>query len=126
MLEQIAAMTLKIKHYDQQIQQLGRAKYPETQALLKVHGVGHITALTFVLTLGNKERFGRSRDVGCYLGLRPRRSQSGDRDSQLRITKAGNVYLRSLLIECANHILRPHGRDSALRQWGLHLASRGR
>jgi transposase len=124
-LEQIAAMTLKIKHYDQQIQQLGRAEYPETQALLKVHGVGHITALTFVLTLGTKERFGRSRDVGCYLGLRPRRSQSGDRDPQLRITKAGNVYLRSLLIECANHILRPHGRDSALRQWGLHLASRG-
>jgi transposase len=124
-LEQIAAMTLKIKHYDQQIQQLSQAKYPETQALLKVHGVGHITALTFVLTLGNKERFGRSRDVGCYLGLRPRRCQSGDRDPQLGITKAGNVYLRSLLIECANHILRPHGRDSALRQWGIHLASRG-
>ena len=87
--------------------------------------VGHITALTFVLTLGNKERFGRSRDVGCYLGLRPRRSQSGEHDPQLGITKAGNVYLRSLLIECSNHILRPHGKDSALRQWGLHLAARG-
>ena len=124
-LEQIAGMTAKIKLYDRQIQELGQTKYPETQALLKVHGVGHITALTFVLTLGNKERFGRSRDVGCYLGLRPRRSQSGDRDPQLGITKAGNVYLRSLLIECANHILRPRGRDSALRQWGLHLASRG-
>jgi transposase len=71
------------------------------------------------------ERSGRSRDVGCYLGLRPRRSQSGERDPQLGITKAGNVYLRSLLIECANHILRPHGRDSTLRQWGLHLAARG-
>ena len=124
-LEQIATMTMKIKQYDRQIQELGQAKYPETQALLKVHGVGHITALTFVLTLGSKERFKQSRDVGCYLGLRPRRSQSGDRDPQLGITKAGNVYLRSLLIECSNHILRPHGRDSALRQWGLHLASRG-
>jgi transposase IS116/IS110/IS902 family protein len=97
----------------------------ETQALLKVHGVGHLTALTFVLTLGSKERFGRSRDVGCYLGLRPRRSQSGDHDPQLGITHAGNAYLRSLLIECSNHILRPHGRDSALRQWGLRLAARG-
>ena len=124
-LEQIAGMTVKIKLYDRQIQELGQTKYPETQALLKIRGVGHITALTFVLTLGNKQRFGRSRDVGCYLGLRPRRSQSGDRDPQLGITKAGNVYLRSLLIECANHILRPRGRDSALRQWGLHLASRG-
>ncbi len=46
---------------------LAQALGPETQALLKVHGVGHLTALTFVLTLGSKERFGRSRDVGCYL-----------------------------------------------------------
>ena len=124
-LEQIAEMTFKIKQYDRQIRELGQAKYPETQALVKVAGVGHLTALTFVLTLGSKERFQRSRDVGCYLGLRPRRSQSGDRDPQLGITKAGNVYLRSLLIECAGHILRPQGKDSSLRQWGLHLASRG-
>jgi len=124
-LQQIAEITVKIKQYDRQIQQLGQTKYPETQALLKVHGVGHLTALTFVLTLGSKERFGRSRDVGCYLGLRPRRSQSGDHDPQLGITHAGNAYLRSLLIECSNHILRPHGRDSALRQWGLHLTARG-
>jgi hypothetical protein len=70
-LQQIAEMTVKIKQYDRQIQLLGQTQYPETQALLKVHGVGHLTALTFVLTLGSKERFGRSRDVGCYLGLRP-------------------------------------------------------
>ena len=124
-LQQIAEMTLKIKQYDRQIQQLGQIEYPETQALLKVHGVGHLTALTFVLTLGNKERFKRSRDVGCYLGLRPMRSQSGEHDPQLGITHAGNAYLRSLLIECSNHILRPQGKDSALRQWGLRLAGRG-
>jgi transposase len=124
-LEQIAEMTVKIKQYDRQIQQLGQTEYPETQALLKVHGIGHLTALTFVLTLGNKERFKCSRDVGCYLGLRPMRSQSGEHDPQLGITHAGNAYLRSLLIECSNHILRPHGKDSALRQWGLHLAARG-
>ena len=67
-----------------------QTEYPETQALLKVYGVGHLTALTYVLTLGNKERFHRSRDVGCYLGLRPRCRQSGDRDPQLGITKVGN------------------------------------
>src|ERR1700751_2872830 len=81
-------MTLKIKQYDRQILELTQTEYPETQALLKVQGVGHITALTFVLTLGNKQRFKRSRDVSCYLGLRLRRSQSGDRDPQLGITKA--------------------------------------
>ena len=45
-LEQIAQMTLKIKQYDRQIQQLGQTEYPETQALLKVHGVGPITVTT--------------------------------------------------------------------------------
>jgi transposase len=124
-LAQIAEMTLKIKQYDREIQRMTQTEYAETQPMMTIHGVGHITALTFVLTLGDKTRFGRSRDVGCYLGLRPKRSQSGERDPQLGITKAGNAYLRSLLIECANHILRPHGRDSALRQWGLHLAARG-
>ena len=114
-LEQIAEMTVKIKHYDRAIKRLTEAEYPETQALIKVYGVGQLTALTYVLTLGSKERFQRSRDVGCYLGLRPRRSQSGDRDPQLGITKAGNIYLRSLLVECANHVLGPHGKDSGLR-----------
>jgi transposase len=124
-LEQIAAISLKIKQYDREIQRMTQTEFAETRPLLTIHGIGHITALTFVLTLGDKQRFSRSRDVGCYLGLRPRRSQSGERDPQLGITKAGNAYLRSLLIECANHILRPHGRNSALRQWGLHLATRG-
>ncbi len=124
-LEQIAEMTKKIKHYDRLIKGLTETEYPETQALIQVYGVGQLTALTYVLTLGSKERFQRSRDVGCYLGLRPKRSQSGDRDPQLGITKAGNIYLRTLLVECANHVLGPHGRDSTSRQWGLHLASRG-
>ena len=124
-LEQIADMTVKIKAYDRAIKRLTETEYPETQALIRVYGVGHLTALTYVLTLGSKERFQRSRDVGCYLGLRPRRSQSGARDPQLGITKAGNGYLRSLLVECANHVLGRHGKESSLRQWGLSLASRG-
>jgi transposase len=71
-LEQIAAMTVKIKQYDRTIKRLVETEYPETQALLQVYGVGQLTALTYILTLGSKERFQRSRDVGCYLGLRPR------------------------------------------------------
>lgn len=70
-------------------------------------GVGALTAVTFVLTIGDKQRFQKSRDVGSYIGLRPRRDQSGSSDPQLGITKVGNGYLRSLLVECANHILGP-------------------
>jgi transposase len=125
LIHQIADISVKIKEYDKAIQQLNATQFPETQALTKVYGVGDLTALTFVLTLGNKERFAKSRDVGPYLGLRPKRSQSGDRDPQLGITKAGNIYLRNLLVECANHVLGPRARDSALRQWGLSLGARG-
>jgi transposase len=124
-LEQIAAMTMKIQQYDRIIKRLTETEYPETQALLQVYGVGQLTALTYVLTLGSKQRFQRSRDVGCYLGLRPKRSQSGDRDPQLGITKAGNGYLRQLLVECANHVIGPHGKDSTLRRWGLSLGAHG-
>jgi transposase len=125
LLDQIEQMTTQIRAYEREIEQMGKTTYPETQSLVQVHGVGPLTALTYVLTLGDKQRFQRSRDVGCYLGLRPRRSQSGDRDPQLGITKAGNRYLRSLLTECANFILGPFGKDSALRRWGLQLAARG-
>jgi transposase len=59
---------------------------------------------------------------GC---LRPRRSQSDDSDPQLGITKAGNGCLRQLLVECANHVIGPHGKDSTLRRWGLSLGARG-
>ena len=125
LLEHIAQMNAQIYLYDRAILRMIKTGYPETQALVSVHGVGPLTALTFVLTLGDKHRFKRSRDVGCYVGLRPRRSQSGDRDPQLGITKAGNGYLRSLLTECANYILGPFGGDSALRRWGLQLAAKG-
>ena len=60
-----------------------------------------------------------------YLGLRPKRSQSGGRDPHLGITKAGNGYLRQLLVECANHVIGPHGKDSTLRRWGLSLGAHG-
>jgi transposase len=86
-----------------------------------VPGVGPVTAFTFVLTIGDAKQFARSRDVGCYLELRPRQQQSGERDPQLGITKAGNRYLRTLLVECAQHVLGVFGADTALRRWGPSL-----
>jgi transposase len=118
-------MSQQIKLYDRQIVELARARYPEAKLLETVNGVGTLTAMTYVLTINDPLRFRNSRDVGCYLGLRPRRDQSGDHDPQLGITKAGNVYLRTLLTEAANYILGPFGKDSALRRWGLNLAARG-
>jgi transposase len=124
MLDQIAMLTEQIQGFDQRIEHMAESKYPETKVLRGVKGVGALTAMSFV-TVGDAKRFRKSRDVGCYLGLRPRRSQSGERDPQLGITKAGNRPLRATLVQCAQYVLGPFGPDSALRRWGLTLAQRG-
>ena len=83
-------------------------------------------ALTFVLTVEDRERFQKSRDVGCYVGLRPKQSESGESEPQLRITKEGDAYLRKLLVQGAHYILRRRGPDTDLKRWGLKLAGHGR
>jgi transposase len=102
---------------------------------------------TFVLTVEDKDRFAKSRDVGfdpdedlrdnlsgdkitclsvpVVMGLRPKRSESGQSQPQLRITKEGDVYLRKLLVQGAHYILGYRGPDTDLRRWGLKLAERG-
>ena len=87
--------------------------------------VGLVAALAFVLTIEDPERFTSSRAVGSYLGLRPRRAQSGDRDPQLGITKAGDPYTRRVLVNAAQYILGPFGPDTDLRRFGLRLSERG-
>jgi transposase len=87
--------------------------------------VGTLIALTYVLTLDDPRRFHKSRDVGCYLGLRQGRRNSGQSDPQLHISKEGDPYLRTMMVQSAHHILRPFGADSDLRRWGLKWAERG-
>lgn len=76
-------------------------------------------------TDGEPKHFAHARDVGGYLGLVPRRDQSGRTDKQLGITKAGHVQLRCLLVNCAHYILGPFGPPCHLRTVGERLAARG-
>lgn len=124
-LEMIEQLSQQIRRHDQLIEKICTEKYPETRCLRQVAGVGPITALAYVLTLEDPGRFEKSRSAGAFLGLTPRRDQSGDTDKQLRITKAGNTYLRQLLISCAHYIMGPFGPDSDLRRYGERIASRG-
>jgi transposase len=88
-------------------------------------GVGVLTGLVFILTLEDKSRFAKSRDAGAFVGLTPKKRKSGDDDPQLRITKAGDEFLRRLLVQSAHYILGPFGEDSDLRRWGLAQCARG-
>ncbi len=124
-LETITALSRELRTYDERIDALAEARYPETALLRAVPGVGALTALCFVLTLEDPARFRSSRAVGSYLGLRPRQADSGRRTPQLRITKAGDPLLRRLLVGSAHYLLGPFGPDTDLRRWGLTLAARG-
>jgi len=124
-IDTIASLTQQIQSYDQTNEELCSERYPETRLLRAISGVGPLTALAFILTLENPDRFRRSREVGPAIGLVPRRDQSGDQDPQLRITKTGDAYLRRLLVGSAQYILGPFGPDCDLRRWGLKLAERG-
>jgi transposase len=125
LLAEVESVSERIREYDEQIESRAKSRYPETALLQQVHGVGTLTALTYLLTVDDPHRFRRSRDAGAYFGLRPRRRESGDSRPQLRITKEGDAYMRKLLVQCAHHILGPFGAESDLRSWGLELAARG-
>ncbi len=123
--ETISHLSEQIKNLDRKIEQLSVERYPETQYLRKISGVGPITALCFVLTIEDPQRFGKSRQVGPFLGLTPKLDKSGTIDKQLPITKAGNEYLRRLLVGSAHYIMGPFGQESNLKRHGLSIAARG-
>lgn len=114
----------QIKEQDKLIERVAK-RYADVDVISQPSGVGVLTALVFLLTIEDKNRFAKSRMVGAFLGLRPRKSKSGDGDPQLRITKTGDPFARRLLVNAANHILGPFGKDSDLRRWGLELGKRG-
>ncbi len=125
-LDVIEELDEQIYRYDCEIKQLCEKKYAEeTKWLLQVNGVGPITALTFVLTIEDPERFANSRDVGAYLGLVAGQRQSGNQDPQLGITKEGDELLRKLLVNCSHHMLGWRGVDSDIRRWGMKLLEAG-
>ena len=101
-----------LKEFDQAVAE--QAEQNPAAVLLMTHpGVGPVTSLAFVLTLGPVERFARSKQVVSYLGLNPREHSSGGRQRLGSISKQGNPMMRSLLVEAGHTAAR---LDSGLRQ----------
>ena len=120
----IADLSERIRGFDRDVEAWAQ-RFPVTERLRQIKGVGALTALVFVLTLDDPHRFARSRSVGAYLGLVPASRSSGSSTPQLPITKHGDCLLRRLLVQAAHYILGPFGQDSDLRSFGLELARRG-
>jgi transposase len=125
LLVALESLSEQIGEYNERIETLAQENYPQVALLKQIKGVGTLIALTFLLTLEDPHRFRKSRDVGCYLGLQPGRRNSGQSEPQMHISKEGDPYLRTLLVQGAQHILGPFGVDCDLRRWGLKLAERG-
>src|SRR5882757_3529161 len=121
----LESLSERIRECNDRIENLAQESYPQVALLKQAKGVGTLIALTYLLTLEDPHRFRKSRDVGCYLGLPPGRRNSGQSEPQMHISKEGDPYLRTLLVQGAHHILGPFGADSDLRRWGLKLAERG-
>src|SRR6202163_3926737 len=125
LLKEIESLNEGIKEYDGRMEKIAKEVYPEVFLLKQVKGVGTHIALTYVLTIEDPHRFLKSREVGCFLGLKPGRRNSGESEPQKRISKEGDRYLRTMMVQGAHYILGPFGADSDLRRWGLKLAERG-
>jgi transposase len=120
-LEDLAEQIAKC---DRAIKQLAK-QYPDVEVVGQPKGVGLLTALVFILTIEDKNRFQKSRDVGPFIGLTPRKRKSSTSNPQLHITKAGDGLLRKYLVQSAHYVLGPFGPDTDLRAWGLGLCKRG-
>jgi transposase len=124
-VENIEDLTRSIRVMDRQLEVVAAEAYgEETELLREIHGVGPITSLAYVLAIEDPRRFARSRDVAAYLGLVPKRSQSGEQDPRLGITKTGDRYVRQLLVSAAVYVIN-RGPDCALQRWGRALRERG-
>ena len=123
--DQIESLTGRIQELERHFEQVSQDLYPETALLQQIPGVGPITSLAYVLTIDDPGRFRRSRDVGSYLGLVPKVSQSSDSNPELSITKAGDKDMRQLLVQSAHYILGRFGQDSDLRRHGERIAAGG-
>ena len=125
LLAGIEALSEHIRECNERIESLAQESYPQVALLKQIKGVGTLIALTFLLTLEDANRFRKSREVGFYLGLQPGRRNSGQSEPQMHISKEGDPYLRTLLVQGAHHIMGPFGPDCDLRRWGLKLAEHG-
>jgi transposase len=113
----------EIVAFDRHLLRLAR-NHAESRRLMTVPGVGPITTLAFLAAVDDPKRFKRSRSVGAYVGLTPRRHASGEIDWTGRISKCGDTMLRSYLFDAAGVLLTRVPKWCALKAWGLRLAKR--
>jgi transposase len=91
---------------------------------MTIPGVGPLVSLSFIALIEDPDRFAKSSAVGAFLGLTPKRFQSGEVDWSGRISKQGDKAMRALLVDAAATLIQNVKRFSALKSWAIRLAGR--
>ena len=123
LLSSLAALKCEIARLDKAVMARAKAE-PACRLLMTAPGVGPVTALAYVATIDDAERFASSRSVGAYVGLTSRCWQSAEMDYSGRISKHGDAMLRSLLYEAANSLLTVVRRAHPLKDWARKVKKR--
>jgi transposase len=118
-----AAVLSAVTAIDADMKKLARAS-DTCRRLMTIPGVGQLTALAFAAAVDDPNRFRRSRDIGAYFGLVPRRYQSGEIDYTGSISKSGDRRVRTLLYEAANVMLTRCKGPLKLKDWAIAIAKR--
>ena len=120
----LASLDERVRAYDRELESQARASEP-AQRLMQIRGIGPISAVAIVATVGNARDFRSGRQFAAWLGLTPRQHSSGGRSRLGSITRRGDAYLRCLLVQGARSVLHTAMRHSdRLSRWVVSLQAR--
>ena len=124
LLEQLRLLDGRIEAYERRLEAQARLSEP-ARRLMKIRGVGAITALAIVATVGNAREFKNGRQFAAWIGLVPAQYSTGGRTRLGHISKRGYAYLRNLLVQGARSVLQTANRhQDRLSRWALELQQR--
>jgi transposase len=124
LLDHISTLDERIDEYDKHLQQMARTD-ERSERLMQLRGVGPMTATALLASIGNGHDFKNGRQLAAWLGLVPGRQGSGGKTRLGRITKAGDRYLRTLLVLGARSLLASASRqDDRIGRWAIVLQAR--
>jgi transposase len=124
LLMHLRVLDERIAQYDRELEEQAKLCEP-AQRLMKMRGIGTLSALAIVATIGNARDFENGRQFAAWLGLTPRQHSSGGKTRLGHITKYGDSYLRCLLVQGARSVLHTAGRHAdRMSRWAQSLESR--
>lgn len=122
--EHLSRLDERIASYDRELEAQARASEP-AQRLMQVRGVGPLTAVATISTVGAARDFRSGRQFAAWLGLVPRQHSSGGHERLGRITHHGDIYLRTLYVQGARSVLQTAARrDDRMSRWIVALQAR--